>query len=62
MLQKNCYKSYRKMERETESRKRKVELVTLRAQISRKTEVVTAVSRNGENVQNSHFSFSRILL
>ncbi|WP_396158857.1 hypothetical protein [Flavobacterium sp.] len=31
------------MERETESRKRKVELVTLRAQVSRKTEVVTAV-------------------
>jgi len=43
MLQKNCYKSYRKMERETRSRKRKVELVTLRAQVSRKTEVVTAV-------------------
>ena len=43
MLQKNCYKSYRKMERETRSRKRKVELVILRAQVTKKTEVVTAV-------------------
>jgi hypothetical protein len=57
MLQKNCYKSYRKMEKETRSRKRKVELVTLRAQVSRKTQVVTAVSRNGEKCAKFTFFF-----
>jgi len=46
MLLKNCYKSYKEMEKETGSGKRKVEMVILRAQVRRKTEVITAVWRN----------------
>jgi hypothetical protein len=38
-----------------------VELVTLRAQVTKKTEVVTAVQEMAKNVKNSHFSFARIL-